>query len=73
MHTKFHEGWFWHYKVNGRDTHTDTHRREGDFMILLLFFQNKERRLIRTVIIITHSSEHQVRAGPISDRVPLRP
>jgi hypothetical protein len=39
---------------------------------LVLLFQNKERRLIRIGIIITHFFAHQVRPGPVSDRVPLR-
>jgi hypothetical protein len=32
-------------KLIGRDTHTDTHRQQGELISLLLFFQNKESRL----------------------------
>jgi hypothetical protein len=43
-HTKFHIDWFRHSKVN-RGTYMQTHRQQGDIISLLLFYQNKERRL----------------------------
>jgi hypothetical protein len=39
---KFNEDWFRHSKVNKGEY---TYRQEGDFISLLLFFQNKESRL----------------------------
>jgi hypothetical protein len=42
IHTKFHEDWFRHSKVNKGGY---TYRQEGDFISLLFFFQNKESRL----------------------------
>jgi hypothetical protein len=44
MHTKFHEEWFRHSKVNWGGIH----REHGDRINLLIFFQNKESRLITT-------------------------
>jgi hypothetical protein len=42
IHTKFREDLFRLSKLTGGDTHT--HRQQGDLIILLLFFQNKEIR-----------------------------
>jgi hypothetical protein len=42
--TKFHTDWFRHSNVDRGDT--QTHRRQGGTISLLLFFQNKESRLI---------------------------
>jgi hypothetical protein len=49
IHTKFHEDWFSHSKVDEGDT--QTHRQHGDLISLLLFFQKKESRLIIRVYI----------------------
>jgi hypothetical protein len=32
-------------KLIGGDTHTDTHKQQGDLISLLLFFETKESRL----------------------------
>jgi hypothetical protein len=61
MHTEFHKDWFRQSQVHKGDTdkhkhtnththtHTHTHTQEGDLTSLLLFFQNKERRLKRVI------------------------
>jgi hypothetical protein len=51
-HAKFNKDWFSHSKVRGIDlqtyteirrrTDTHIHRQQGDFISLLLFFQNKK-------------------------------
>jgi hypothetical protein len=53
-HTKFNKDRFRQLKVvRGwgihRQAHKQTHRQQGDLIILLLFFQNKESRLKRTL------------------------
>jgi hypothetical protein len=50
IHIKFHKDWFSHSKDNKGGypyRHTETHicRQKGDFISLLLLFQNKESRL----------------------------
>jgi hypothetical protein len=45
IHTKFHKDLFSHSKFNSGDTHTDTHRQQGYFISLLLYFQNKKNGL----------------------------
>jgi hypothetical protein len=59
IHIKFHEDWFRRLEVvRGTNTHTHTHREQGHFISLILFFQNKRRRLkIRENI--THKIEYK--------------
>jgi hypothetical protein len=43
VYTKFHKDWLIHSKVNMGGG--EMHRQHGDFISLLLFFQNKESGL----------------------------
>jgi hypothetical protein len=47
IHTKFHKDWFRGSKVVKGRIHIQTHRQLGDLISLLLFFKNKETRLIK--------------------------
>jgi hypothetical protein len=58
MHTKFHKDWFMHSEVNKGDTQTQ--RKHGDHIRLLLFFQNKESGLKITYILNTFNVCNQM-------------
>jgi hypothetical protein len=50
IHTKFLKDWFSHLKVD-RGILIQTHRQQGDLISLLLFFQNNEGKLKKSICL----------------------